>query len=164
MKNITFIILLFFSTLLNAQNNSIFTSTVRADGFAWATTGPIEVPLPVEFIEFSAKFKENNNTVVVTWSTAVEMNNDYFVVQRSIDSYHFVDVNKMIGYGNSNVVKHYSFIDTEPYSGVSFYRLKQVDFNSVCTYTKIVRVDDSAEEQKKIFYNGKYNLLGQQIK
>lgn len=99
-------------------------------------------PLPVELLFFSAKAK--NSEVECTWSTASEINNDYFIVMRSKDGLQFEEAGKVDGAGNSNSVLHYSFTDKNPYSGTSYYRLKQVDFDGVESYSQIavVRLSD----------------------
>jgi hypothetical protein len=45
------------------------------------------------------------------------------------------------GAGNSNKTLSYSMIDDQPYAGVSYYRLKQTDFDGKYTYSKMVVVD-----------------------
>lgn len=50
------------------------------------------------------------------------------------------NIGSIPGAGNSSVQLYYSLIDEEPWSGVSYYRLKQVDFNGDYTYSNIVAV------------------------
>ena len=88
-----------------------------------------ELPLPVEFLSFNAEVKGVG--VLNTWETANEINNDYFIVQRSTSPTDgFIDVSGEIdGYGNSNTVRKYTFFDeTLTESGIYYYRIKQVDF------------------------------------
>ncbi len=89
-------------------------------------------PLPVELISFSAEY--SNKQVNIKWETASEINNDYFVVEKSINGIDYVEVDKYDiaeNDANSNVPKSYMVIDANPYTGISYYRLKQVDLNGV---------------------------------
>ncbi|MBP9688604.1 MAG: SBBP repeat-containing protein, partial [Bacteroidia bacterium] len=95
--------------------------------------------LPVKLISFNAK--DVNNHVLCSWSTASELNNNYFSIERSLDSEHFENIGAVNGKGYSiNTIK-YSFIDNNPFKGISYYRLKQVDFNGNFEYSKIVSVN-----------------------
>jgi hypothetical protein len=95
--------------------------------------------LPVELVYFSATMTEKNE-VKLTWQTASEMNNDYFTVENSSDGKHFSEVGKVKGSGNSTVLLSYSYIDHNSLRGVSYYRLKQTDYNGEYAYSRIVAV------------------------
>ena len=71
------------------------------------------------------------------WSTATEINNNYFSVQRSQDGINFEQIGTVQGAGNSSATLNYVFYDERPYSQVSYYRLKQVDFNNEFSYSAI---------------------------
>ena len=93
----------------------------------WAVVRELQ-PLPVELLSFEAKpYKDQE--VVCNWTTATELNNDFFTVERSSDGRNFEKVGTVKGAGNSTQQHDYKFIDTKPYRGVSFYRLKQTDYN-----------------------------------
>jgi len=95
-------------------------------------------PLPIELLSFTAV--ADNSTVVTSWSTASENNNDYFTVERSKDAIQFEFAGEVDGAGNSNTVRNYSFVDTKPFNGNSYYRLKQTDYNGTYSYSKMVPV------------------------
>ncbi len=84
-------------------------------------------PLPVELLDFSADVA--GNTVVLNWTTASEINNDYFTVERSVDALNFAPIGTVDGAGNSSLTRNYQLIDANPLPGVSYYRLRQTDFN-----------------------------------
>ena len=84
-------------------------------------------PLPIELIKFEAS--KNSNWIDLNWETASEINNDYFVVEKSIDSKEWSQVITLAGAGNSSTKNEYSEIDLNPYIGISYYRLKQMDYN-----------------------------------
>ena len=94
-----------------------------------------ENPLPITLIDFSATAV--NDEVLVNWATASETNNDYFVVEASADAVIFNEVGRVKGAGNSNAILNYSLIDAQPLQGISYYRLKQVDFNGAFTYSDV---------------------------
>ena len=70
-----------------------------------------------------------DNEVLVNWQTASEQDNDYFIVERSIDGVNAERIATVKGAGNSNKVLDYNFTDYNPYGGTSYYRLTQVDYN-----------------------------------
>lgn len=112
--------------------------------FTIGTTGGINV-LPIELLSFNASPK--GQVVETHWVTSTEINNEYFTVERSIDAQHFTKVGRVQGAGNSTSKLSYSFIDDAPYSGVSYYRLKQTDFDGATTYSDIrsVRMDTDSQ-------------------
>ncbi len=96
-------------------------------------------PLPIELISFSAK--ANTNIVNLYWSTRTETNNDYFTIERSRDGRSFVSWKKIKGAGNSIHQIDYKDIDETPYTGTSYYRLRQTDFDGRTTVSNIVAVN-----------------------
>jgi len=67
--------------------------------------------------------------VEVEWQTETEINNDNFTVQKSQDGINWQFVSKVDGGGNSSEKLSYTIFDTDPFNGVSYYRLKQVDYD-----------------------------------
>ena len=92
--------------------------------------------LPIELLEFEAECENEN--VILRWSTGSEINNDYFDVEKSVDGISFSSIGIINGSGNSNNIINYSYNDYELESGMSYYRLKQVDFNGQFGYSGIV--------------------------
>ena len=95
-------------------------------------------PLPIELVQFDAAAE--GNTVLSTWSTAAEMDNDYFEVERSSDGNSFEPIGTVEGAGFSQGLLNYAHVDGTPLSGTSYYRLKQVDFDGTATYSQVVPV------------------------
>ncbi len=96
--------------------------------------------LPVEFLDVSARQKDNG--VNIDWSTAQELNNSYFEVERSADgNTNWNAIAKVNGAGISQVVKNYNVFDASPLSGANYYRIKQVDFDGNNKYSKTVSVN-----------------------
>lgn len=100
-------------------------------------------PLPVVLLSFTAEC--DNTKVVLKWSTASEINNNYFVIERSENSIDFETIGQVKGAGNSNSVSNYSFTDKDIRKGTFYYRLKQVDYNGVNKYLDIKAVSNIGE-------------------
>ena len=95
--------------------------------------------LPVELLNFDAYRKGNN--VDIEWSTASEINNDYFIVERSRDGIRFEKLFVIDGAGNSTTYRFYTITDESPLKGVSYYRLRQVDYDGTPSLTDMRIVD-----------------------
>lgn len=102
-------------------------------------------PLPIELLSFNV-FNENEN-IRIKWATATEINNDYFVVEKAGSDLLFSEVGTVRGAGNSNSRLDYSLLDQAPLVGISYYRLKQVDFNGDFEYSEPVSVYITHEEK-----------------
>jgi len=104
------------------------------------TLGSTEVDaLPITLISFEAR-TTTDNLVEVAWTTAQEVNNSFYTIERSNDGINFEVLGYKDGAGNSATIIDYSFIDQKPYDGVSYYRLKQTDFNGEFEYSQLSRV------------------------
>ncbi|MFQ5335468.1 MAG: T9SS type A sorting domain-containing protein, partial [Flavobacteriales bacterium] len=95
--------------------------------------------LPIELLSFHAHL-ENNQSVKTEWSTAAEINNNYFAIERSVDAAHFSQIGIVHAAGNSSTENSYIFYDECPYKGLSYYRLRQVDFDGKFAYSNIEAV------------------------
>ncbi len=93
-------------------------------------------PLPVKLTSFNANCVENG--IMITWQTATEINNDYFVLEKSNDAIHFFDLQTINGNGNSSSINIYSTLDKSNSLETNYYRLKQVDFDGNYTYSSII--------------------------
>ncbi|MFZ1280863.1 MAG: T9SS type A sorting domain-containing protein [Ignavibacteriaceae bacterium] len=96
-------------------------------------------PLPVELTSFAAV--SHNQQVNLNWSTATELNNSGFEIQRSISNSEFVAVGFVKGVGTTTIQQDYSFSDKNLSVGKYLYRLKQIDFNGQFEYSDEVEVD-----------------------
>ena len=107
--------------------------------------GPVTVSsggvLPIELIHFNAIMNEDR--VEISWATASEINNDYFIVERSEDAMDWVEVIKVSGAGHSVSIIDYFEIDNEPLRGLSYYRLTQVDFDGEQETFNIIPVENT---------------------
>lgn len=83
--------------------------------------------LPIELMSFNVK--PEGNGVLISWSTATEVNNDYFTIERSSDGREFNALTRVNGAGNSSTIKTYEYKDYSPLAGISYYRLRQTDYD-----------------------------------
>jgi len=95
-------------------------------------------PLPVELINFNANF--DNDEVVLSWATASELNNDYFILEKSVDLDTFIEVAVVSGNGTTNESISYNEVDSNPFGGISYYRLTQVDYDGTSKVYPPVKV------------------------
>ena len=95
--------------------------------------------LPIGLLNFNGLNEYSYNSF--SWSTATEINNDYFTLEKAIDALNFKDIVKINGAGNSNTTLLYSIIDYHPTEGLSYYRLKQTDVDGKYTYSKLVAIN-----------------------
>lgn len=98
-------------------------------------------PLPVEMVAFTGLFAKD--IVFLKWTTASELNNHYFEVEKSSDGVLFSPVGKIDGNGTKTGITNYTFSDVNPNESGSYYRLKQVDFDGKFEYSKIIFVKDT---------------------
>jgi hypothetical protein len=96
-------------------------------------------PLPITLLSFNAVWANSRQSEArVFWATASEENNDYFDVQRSADGSTWTNIERVQGAGTSINTLNYQILDLNPLHGISYYRLRQVDFDGTATYTHIV--------------------------
>lgn len=111
------------------------------DNPTYFTLGYQNQVLPITLQFFEAILK--SDYVELNWATTTEINNDYFTIERSDESLQFDSISTVKGAGNSNVLLHYADLDRSPLGGISYYRLKQTDFDFRYTYSKVVRIVNS---------------------
>ena len=83
--------------------------------------------------------KNENGKNKLDWITASELNNSYFIVEKSMDGIEFFNLGTIGGAGNSTIHRYYFFVDDNPYSE-SFYRLKQIDFNGNFKHSETISI------------------------
>lgn len=107
------------------------------------SSGPIEfgggTTLPSELISFNAIY--TNGKVELSWITASETNNDHFTIERSRNGADFESVSLIDGAGTSTGMIEYAETDFHPFEGISYYRLKQTDYDGTYRYSSVVSVN-----------------------
>ncbi|MCH8330222.1 MAG: T9SS type A sorting domain-containing protein, partial [Bacteroidetes bacterium] len=106
--------------------------------------GGMALILPIELLYFTAELIDDND-VLLNWETASETNNHHFIVERSVDGRKFESLGSVAAVGPYYL---YQFIDKEPYSGINYYRLVQIDNNgnSFASNTIFIKVIASGFE------------------
>ena len=106
-----------------------------------ATLANVTGTIPVEFISFTCTAVQHR--VKLEWSTASELNNLGFEIERSNDGNNYSMVGFVEGHGTSSETNYYSYTDTPDHSGKQkiYYRLKQVDFDGTFCYSKVINVE-----------------------
>ena len=110
--------------------------------------------LPVEFGAFNATLI-NENLVHLDWSTLMELNNDYFIVEHSIDGVNWMAIDRVDGAGTTTIAQQYHSAHTTPAIGTNYYRLYQVDFDGQSEYSPIrsVTIEGNLNVKMHIYPN-----------
>jgi hypothetical protein len=88
----------------------------------------VDGALPIELLSFDGSVINSRN-VLLEWSTASEKNNDYFIIERSVDGYNWLQIKNIDATGNSNTQINYTTIDNSAPRAIVYYKLSQVDFD-----------------------------------
>lgn len=118
--------------------------------------------LPVELVAFDAQ-PMGNKRVHLTWTTATEKDNDFFTLERSRDALSFNEFAIVSGAGNSTTTLHYEYYDEDPYPGISYYRLKQTDFDGAFSYSLVRSVLFTGDVFLSIYPNPVQDVLEVEI-
>ena len=140
------------NNVLTTNNPDIFIAKISQ-----ATT------LPVKLESFTAKVLSNDNTVMLNWRASLQINNAYFEVERSKDGQQFESVGKIEGCSLCEVIENFELKDNNPFTGVSYYRLKEVDKDGKIVYSQIVSIKLLKETLKislaNSISNGEYEIF-----
>ncbi|WP_107039532.1 T9SS type A sorting domain-containing protein [Brumimicrobium mesophilum] len=137
-------------TLATASCNKL-RFNISVDGLAIDTTLTGTSPLPIELINFDAYKKDRQ--VELSWKTASELNNDYFTIEKSVEGKSWEFLKTLNGAGNSSQISEYTVTDDSPYAGVSYYRLKQTDYDGATETFNIVSVEQNDVEELQAYPN-----------
>jgi len=125
-------------------------SDINGANLAWAATfnGEQDVyysfitdttVIPVELLSFTAT--SNGKEVILSWSTATELNNQLFEVQRSFEGSEFATIGFVYGKGTTTERQDYIYKDKISADGKYFYRLKQIDYLGNYEYSDIIEME-----------------------
>ncbi len=138
-------------TTVFPNNASLATiTTLLSSTSAFALTDNVS-SLPVKLLSLNAT--KSGKDITIDWSTASEINNAYFTVERSFDNKLFFPVGDVKGAVNSNETRNYLLVDHGAQSfnqSVIYYRLKQVDVNGQFTYSDVVYVNYNSKTERNI--------------
>lgn len=118
-------------------NSPYFGGTADGQSFSDCGCGGwCAVGLPIDLLYFDA-ILQPDKTVLCKWETETEINNDYFTIEKTTDGTTLEFVANINGAGNSNTALYYDATDNNPYYGISYYRLKQTDYNGDYSYSEL---------------------------
>lgn len=101
-------------------------------------------PLPIELLYFDGEIVGEDN--LLTWATVSEQNNDYFTLERSRNGFDFEVLGTVAGAGTSTSTLYYNQFDYDPFAGISYYRLKQTDFDGQYIYSQTIALNREMEQ------------------
>jgi hypothetical protein len=104
--------------------------------------------LPIKLLSFKVLEGIQYNTI--SWATALEINNDYFSLERSFDGFNFESIGNISGNGNSSGIHHYAFKDLDFKYPTLYYRLVQFDFDGENSTSELVKVSRNIVLQEEI--------------
>jgi len=99
--------------------------------------------LPIQLISFNGKC--NGNKKLFEWTTATEINNNFFTLQESKTGIDFSDLGKIAGTGNSSILKNYEAEFSSDDLEYDYFRLKQTDFNGNSSYSEIIYMNCASD-------------------
>ena len=114
--------------------------------------------LPIRLIEFKGELINNSN--VITWSTASELNNEYYYIDHSDDGTNWSTITQLSGAGTSSEIKSYKVIHNDPEIVINYYKLYQVDYDGTTVSYGPISIDN---REKKRTLLKVVNLLGQEV-
>jgi hypothetical protein len=122
--------------LICFSNWSFVNASVTLDFFGSAGIQCGVGPLPIELTRLQAT--PEANSVIVDWMTASERNSDHFDVQRSPDASVWTTIGIVPASGYTSNLTAYELVDREPYPGINYYRLREVDADGAMTMSHVV--------------------------
>ncbi|HEY4287774.1 MAG TPA: T9SS type A sorting domain-containing protein [Puia sp.] len=137
-------------------NRTALTAANLTNTFYLGSVNPLVTTLPITLISFTAI--PENNQVKLSWETAGGGNNNYNIL-RSQDGVHWQKILGISGSGNTNTDSKHSVVDTEPYSGISYYRLELNDGVGKESLSMICAVSRDAAISLTIFPNPTTGLV-----
>ncbi|MFI5237078.1 MAG: T9SS type A sorting domain-containing protein [Ignavibacteriales bacterium] len=129
----------------NVLEDSTYTySVVAYNQFGFSDTSntatiTITRPIPVELISFTGKI--HGGKIILNWSTATELNNLGFEIERMLNGSYFYTIGFVEGNGTTTEIQNYSYTDSYAEQGTTYYRLKQIDFSGKFSYSNELEVD-----------------------
>jgi hypothetical protein len=104
--------------------------------------------LPVELLYFKGEAAQHE--IRLSWTTASEINNHYFLLERSSTSEYWNEIARMKGSGTSNLRNTYFYTDNNIVASVVYYRLSQVDFDGTTEIIGNIAVRTSENPNSEI--------------
>ena len=125
------------SIIVRGLNTTIFPAGLTRKFTIGAASGGTTT-LPVELLYFEAT--DLAGKIMLSWETMAEINNDYFIIEKSSDGNHWNEIANVPGSGNSTESFYYTHLDFDPCGESCYYRLTQVDFDGTSEVFKAIQV------------------------
>ncbi len=122
-------------------------------------------PLPIKLYSFEARL-DANNSVLLDWTSLVELNNDYYTMYKSEDAMSWELLEEVEGAGNSSEKQIYQIVDNRPFTSVTYYKLTQTDYDGTTEELGVrsVKIYNTFEGSSLLAYpnptNGVVNVKG----
>lgn len=110
----------------------------------------INASVPVELAAGPTAILRGQSVVDIDWSTASEINSDYFLVERSSDLKTFTPIGKIAAAGQSQSLRHYQFIDKSPLPNINYYRLRAIDLDGTTELSRTVSVEIKTKKSYRV--------------
>jgi len=119
--------------------------------FALGSVNESTGPLPVHFTDIQVNCEAS--AARVQWTTGSETNNHFYTVERASESKGFVGIGSLPGAGNSSSSIHYTWYDEHPETGISYYRIRQTDYNGQFGFSAAVVLQSCLPLQAALYPN-----------
>lgn len=149
------------SNLLYDTVNRTISYTNYTGSFSTFAIGHNTGALPVRWISFTAK--RLHESILLNWSTSMEVNNSHYEIECSEDGLSFSKVARVDAVSFVSNVNSYSFLDNNPPFSNAYYRVRQVDKDGTFSYSSIISVDINLLEQFKSWSNSELGILYLQV-
>jgi hypothetical protein len=140
-----------------------YTVTPPVSGFQMTLGGSAgfscNLALNVKLYDFQGVSKNGVN--YLNWITASEVNNSHFVVERTIDGYNWETIATISGAGNSSEMLSYNYADKDCEQGISYYRLKQIDYDGKTEVFDPISVDNSSSN--RVIEIKRFDIMGKEV-
>ena len=134
----------YYAVITQADGDKMWTAPI------WYTRqDATNTPLPVQLLGFQAVL-QNEYEAVLRWSTASERNSAYFAVERSLDGQHFIEAGLLTAAGTTAQAHTYQLRDPRMLTGLTYYRLRQVDLDGTTAYSPVVTLSPTAREAAQV--------------
>ena len=143
MKNLNryFVLFSLACSFQSFSQTAVVKSSLSTNKALPTVTKPVEVLIPLPSVLLSFDAISNDKQVELTWASNTENTNNFFTIEKSKDAVNFETVTSIKGFGNHSSLINYFDVDLTPYSGISYYRLKQTDNNGNVLSSRLVSVN-----------------------
>ena len=117
-----------------------------------------DAPLAVEWFDpLWGYYEEGNHNLY--WTTGLEIDNDFFEIQRSSDGRQWTKIGTVRGRKNTLDTSRYAFQDRNPLDGINYYRLRQVDLDGRFDYSNVITIENKSISSFEIIPNPAYESI-----